>query len=69
MGGALSIASAVKVPGIDAVVGFYGSPSPQLADAAQAKAPIQAHFGELDNIAGFSDVAVSLSPISWLPRI
>lgn len=59
MGGALSIASAVLVPGIDAVVGFYGTPSPELADSSQAKAPVQAHFGESDNIAGFSDVAVS----------
>lgn len=59
MGGALSIASAVLVPGVDAVVGFYGTPSPQLADPAQAKVPVQAHFGELDNIAGFSDVAAA----------
>ncbi|XP_074275806.1 uncharacterized protein LOC141599630 [Silene latifolia] len=56
MGGALAIASAVLVPGVDAVVGFYGTPSPQLADPAQAKAPVQGHFGELDNFAGFSDV-------------
>ncbi|GAB4825169.1 hypothetical protein Ancab_008044 [Ancistrocladus abbreviatus] len=56
MGGALSIASSVLVPGVDAVVAFYGIPSPQLADPAQAKAPIQAHFGELDSFVGFSDV-------------
>ncbi|XP_021773977.1 uncharacterized protein LOC110737934 [Chenopodium quinoa] len=61
MGGALSIASAVLVPGIDAVVGFYGTPSPQLADPAQVKAPVQAHFGDLDNIAGFSDVETAKS--------
>lgn len=58
MGGALAIASSVLVPEVDAVVGFYGIPSPELADPAQAKAPIQAHFGELDNFVGFSDVTV-----------
>ncbi|XWS36780.1 hypothetical protein CRYUN_Cryun20dG0115300 [Craigia yunnanensis] len=56
IGGALSIASSVLVPEVDAVVSFYGVPSPELADPAQAKAPIQAHFVELDNIVGFSDV-------------
>ncbi|CAA2961167.1 carboxymethylenebutenolidase homolog [Olea europaea subsp. europaea] len=56
MGGALAIASSVLVPGVDAVVAFYGVPSPELADPLHAKAPVQAHFGELDNIVGFSDV-------------
>ncbi|GFP79545.1 putative uncharacterized protein yghx [Phtheirospermum japonicum] len=56
MGGALSIASSVLVPGVDAVVAFYGVPSPELADPAHAKAPVQAHFGELDSLVGFSDV-------------
>lgn len=58
MGGALSIASAVLIPEVDAVVAFYGVPSPQLADPAQAKTPVQAHFGEKDNIVGFSDITV-----------
>lgn len=58
MGGALSIASSVLVPEVDAVVAFYGIPSSELADPAQAKAPIQAHFGELDSFVGFSDVSV-----------
>ena len=58
MGGALSIASSVLVPEVDAVVAFYGIPSSELADPAQAKAPIQAHFGELDSFVGFSDVTV-----------
>ncbi|KAJ4781641.1 alpha/beta-Hydrolases superfamily protein [Rhynchospora pubera] len=61
MGGALSIASAVLVPEVDAVVAFYGVPSPELADPPQAKAPIQAHFGELDNFVGFSDVTAAKS--------
>ncbi|KAB5527639.1 hypothetical protein DKX38_021486 [Salix brachista] len=59
MGGALSIASSVLVPEVDAVVAFYGVPSSQLADPAQAKAPVQAHFGELDNFVGFSDVTAA----------
>lgn len=58
MGGALSIASSVLVPEVDCVVAFYGVPSSELADPAKAKAPVQAHFGELDNFVGFSDVAV-----------
>ncbi|KAL8474349.1 hypothetical protein ACS0TY_030272 [Phlomoides rotata] len=56
MGGALAIASSVLVPGVDAVVGFYGVPSPELADPVNVKAPVQAHFGELDGVVGFSDV-------------
>ncbi|XP_052202594.1 uncharacterized protein LOC127808208 isoform X2 [Diospyros lotus] len=56
MGGALSIASSVLVPEVDAVVAFYGVPSSQLADPSNAKAPVQAHFGELDSFVGFSDV-------------
>ncbi|XP_074583807.1 uncharacterized protein LOC141839858 [Curcuma longa] len=59
MGGALSIASGVLIPQVDAVVAFYGVPSSQLADPASAKAPIQAHFGELDNFVGFSDVTAA----------
>ncbi|KAE9620693.1 hypothetical protein Lal_00019349 [Lupinus albus] len=61
MGGALSIASSVLVPEVDAVVAFYGVPSSELADPAQAKAPIQAHFGEQDNFVGFSDVTAAKS--------
>ncbi|KAI5060316.1 hypothetical protein GOP47_0024736 [Adiantum capillus-veneris] len=55
MGGALSLASGVLVPGLDAAVAFYGTPPPELADVSKLKIPVQAHFGELDNIAGFSD--------------
>ncbi|KAH7533075.1 hypothetical protein FEM48_Zijuj04G0091900 [Ziziphus jujuba var. spinosa] len=61
MGGALSIASSVLVPEVDAVVAFYGVPSSQLADPTQAKVPVQAHFGELDSFVGFSDVTAAKS--------
>ncbi|PIA28841.1 hypothetical protein AQUCO_06600042v1 [Aquilegia coerulea] len=61
MGGALSIASAVLIPDIDAAVAFYGVPSSELADPSQAKAPVQAHFGEKDSFVGFSDVTAAKS--------
>eukprot|EP01018_Ginkgo_biloba_P010014 Gb_31667 [translate_table: standard] len=61
MGGALSIASAVLVPEVDSVVAFYGIPSPELADPSLAKSPVQAHFGELDNFVGFSDLTAAKS--------
>jgi len=60
MGGALSIAGAVLVPGIDAVVAFYGTPPPQLADPTESKVPVQAHFGEEDTMTGLSAKEVSL---------
>ncbi|CAI9766000.1 unnamed protein product [Fraxinus pennsylvanica] len=58
MRGVLAIASSVLVPGVDAVISFYGVPSQELADPLHAKAPVQTHFGELDNFVGFSDVKV-----------
>jgi carboxymethylenebutenolidase len=58
MGGAISIASSVLVPGVDTVVSFYAIPSLQLVDPANAKDPIQAHFGELDSFVGFLDIKV-----------
>ncbi|KAJ3695663.1 hypothetical protein LUZ60_001040 [Juncus effusus] len=61
MGGALAIASGVLIPEVDAVVAFYGVPSAELADPAQAKAPIQAHFGEADSFVGFSDITAAKS--------
>ncbi|KRY05761.1 Uncharacterized protein T12_9248, partial [Trichinella patagoniensis] len=59
MGGALSVASAVLVSEVDAAVSFYGSASTELADATKTKAPVQAHFGELDSFIGFSDVTAA----------
>lgn len=66
MGGALAIASSVLVPEVNAVVAFYGVPSPELADPVNAKAPVQAHFGEDDAFVGFSDVKVHFLCASWL---
>lgn len=58
MGGALAIASSVLVREVDAVVAFYGVPPSDLADPVQAFSPVQAHFGDMDNLIGFADVTV-----------
>ncbi len=42
MGGALTLAAAVEIPGLAAVVPFYGTPGAR--DWSQVTAPIQAHF-------------------------
>lgn len=54
MGGALSLASAAMVPEVSAAAPFYGIPDPKLADVSKIKIPIQCHFGEKDDIVGFS---------------
>ena len=57
MGGALSLASAVNCPNIAAAAPFYGIPNEQLADVSKCKVPLQLHFGEKDDIVGFSSLA------------
>jgi carboxymethylenebutenolidase len=47
MGGALALASACQLPGLAAVVPFYGVPGE--ADWAKVEAPIQAHFARIDD--------------------
>ncbi|GBG61780.1 hypothetical protein CBR_g23740 [Chara braunii] len=59
MGGALTIAASVLVDEVDACVAFYGVPSDELADPRGAKKPLQAHFGEDDQLTGFADVATA----------
>ena len=49
MGGALTIAAAVHVPGIAAAVCFYGIPPREFTDPAQIRVPFQAHFANLDD--------------------
>lgn len=61
MGGALSFAAAAKVPEISAAAPFYGIPKPELADLKTIKIPLQCHFGDLDEIANFSDPAAQKS--------
>jgi hypothetical protein len=45
----------VLVDEIDASVVFYGTPSAELARMQELRKPLQAHFGELDNLPNFSD--------------
>jgi carboxymethylenebutenolidase len=54
MGGALSLASAALVPQISASAPFYGIPGEALCDVGKIKTPLQCHFGELDEMVGFS---------------
>src|ERR1051326_4093065 len=49
MGGALTIAAAVHIPGIAASVCFYGIPPAEFADPAKIKAPFQGHFANQDD--------------------
>jgi carboxymethylenebutenolidase len=49
MGGALTIASAVHVPGLSAAVCFYGIPPASFADPARIQIPFQGHFASLDD--------------------
>ncbi|WP_290677900.1 dienelactone hydrolase family protein [Aquabacterium sp.] len=49
MGGALTVASAVHVPGLSAAVCFYGIPPARFADPAQIRIPLQGHFASEDD--------------------
>ncbi|PVD32547.1 hypothetical protein C0Q70_07988 [Pomacea canaliculata] len=55
MGGALTLAAAALVPGVDAAAPFYGIPSPDLCDVSKIAVPVQCHFGDNDQVMGFSD--------------
>lgn len=54
MGGALTLAAATLVPEVSAAAPFYGIPGESLADVSTIKIPVQGHFGEKDELAGFS---------------
>ncbi len=49
MGGALTIAAAVRLKGFAAAVCFYGMPPRAFADPADLRVPFQGHFGEKDD--------------------
>ena len=49
LGGALTIASAANLPGIDCAVPFYGIPDLSKIDLGKVTAPMQAHFAEHDD--------------------
>lgn len=61
MGGALTIAAAVHLPGVDAAVCFYGIPPAEFAAPGDIKAPFQGHFANRDDwctpaaVDGFED--------------
>jgi carboxymethylenebutenolidase len=55
LGGALSFLAAVNCPEISAAAPFYGIPRD--VDLTRMRIPVQAHFGERDDIAGFSSPA------------
>lgn len=60
MGGALSLASAVRSQGeLACAAPFYGVPDQTYFDCSTIKIPVQAHFGKLDSLAGFSDPAAA----------
>jgi carboxymethylenebutenolidase len=48
LGGALSFAAACHVPGLAAVVPFYGVPPAEKVDYAKVTAPVLAHFAKVD---------------------
>jgi len=49
MGGALTIAAAVHLPGLAAASCFYGIPPAAFADPARIAIPLQGHFAERDD--------------------
>ncbi|MDN3922589.1 dienelactone hydrolase family protein [Roseateles violae] len=49
MGGALTVAAAVRLPGLAAASCFYGIPPKQLADPAKIAIPFQGHFAQQDD--------------------
>lgn len=49
MGGALTLAAAVHVPGLAAAVCFYGIPPKEFADPADIRIPFQGHFAQRDD--------------------
>lgn len=54
MGGALTIAVATTDPDVSALAPFYGVPDFSHWKLSNIKGPIFAHFGELDQMKGFS---------------
>lgn len=56
MGGALCTATSTVCPEMDAGGIFYGIPDLKIWDLSKTKAKLTAHFAELDDLKGFSDV-------------
>src|SRR5262245_6969284 len=49
MGGAVTIIGACRIPELSAAVCFYGIPPESVAQPADIKVPLQAHFAKLDD--------------------
>lgn len=72
MGGALSIAAAVHIPGLTAAVCFYGIPPQDFADPALIDIPFQGHFANRDDWctpAAVNELEVSMRERGQLPEI
>ena len=59
MGGALTFASLSSIQGWKSGVSFYGVPDLNAFKLENIKAPLLAHFGELDPLKGFSDIGTA----------
>jgi len=57
MGGALSFKAAALCPEISAAAPFYGIPRDDKDELTRIQTPVQAHFGEKDDIVGVSSPA------------
>ena len=55
MGGALTIAAVASIPGFDAAAPFYGIPDLSHYNTENITCKFQGHFGETDQMKGFSD--------------
>ena len=56
MGGALSFKAALLCPEISAAAPFYGIPT-EKSELRRIRVPVQAHFGEKDDVVGVSSPA------------
>jgi len=59
MGGALALIAAQHSEDVDCCLPFYGTPDPSICQTETIAKPVQAHFGEEDTLAGFSDPAAA----------
>mmetsp|Transcript_33031 Transcript_33031/g.72443 ORF Transcript_33031/g.72443 Transcript_33031/m.72443 type:complete len:238 (+) Transcript_33031:109-822(+) len=59
MGGALTLIGAQHSDDIVCAAPFYGTPDPSICQTEKITKPVQAHFGEEDAMAGFSDPAAA----------
>lgn len=55
MGGALALIAAQHADDVTCAAPFYGTPDPGICQTEKISKPVQAHFGAMDNLAGFSD--------------